>query len=44
MRNADGWMAELVTDEHGTRLLDHHSPLAEVARLYQTSGRWSLGR
>jgi predicted ArsR family transcriptional regulator len=34
MRNADGWMSELVTDEQGTRLLDHHSPLAEVARLY----------
>lgn len=34
MRNADGWMSELVTDDQGTRLLDHHSPLAEVARLY----------
>lgn len=34
MRNADGWMSELVADGQGTRLLDHHSPLAEVARLY----------
>lgn len=34
MRNADGWMSELVVDEQGTRLLDHHSPLAEVGRLY----------
>lgn len=33
-RNADGWMSELAVDEHGIRLLDHHSPLAEVARLY----------
>lgn len=40
MRNADGWMSELVTDEQGTRLLDHHSPLAEVARLYPNA--WEM--
>ena len=34
LRNADGWMSEISVDEYGVRLLDHHSPLADVARLY----------
>lgn len=33
-RNADGWMCEAMDDEEGLRLVDYHSPLAEVARLY----------
>lgn len=34
LRNADGWMCEVIDDAEGLRLVDHHSPLAEVARLY----------
>lgn len=34
LRNTDGWMCEVLDDAEGLRLVDHHSPLAEVARLY----------
>ena len=35
LRNNDGWICECVLDEHGClRLVDHHSPLGEVARLF----------
>jgi predicted ArsR family transcriptional regulator len=34
LRNSDGWMCEVFDDAEGLRLVDHHSPLAEVARLY----------
>lgn len=34
LRNADGWMCDAVHDSQGLRIVDHHSPLAEVARLY----------
>jgi predicted ArsR family transcriptional regulator len=34
LRNTDGWMCEVLDDEAGLRLVDHHSPLAEVSRLY----------
>jgi predicted ArsR family transcriptional regulator len=34
LRNSDGWMCEILDDAGGLRLVDHHSPLAEVARLY----------
>jgi predicted ArsR family transcriptional regulator len=34
LRNADGWMCEVMDDAEGLRLVDHHSPMAEVARLY----------
>jgi predicted ArsR family transcriptional regulator len=34
LRNADGWMCEVFDDAEGLRLVDHHTPLAEVARLY----------
>ncbi len=34
LRNADGWMCEVIDDADGLRLVDHHSPMAEVARLY----------
>jgi hypothetical protein len=34
LRNADGWMCEVLEDAGGLRLVDHHSPLAEVGRLY----------
>lgn len=34
LRNADGWMCEALNDERGLRIVDHHSPLIEVGRLY----------
>ncbi|MFZ4763579.1 MAG: helix-turn-helix transcriptional regulator [Roseimicrobium sp.] len=34
LRNGDGWMCEAVEDTQGLRIVDHHSPMAEVARLY----------
>jgi predicted ArsR family transcriptional regulator len=34
LRNGDGWMCEVIEDAEGLRLVDHHSPLAEIARLY----------
>jgi len=34
VRNSDGWMSEVVEDETGLRIVEHHSPLAEVARIY----------
>lgn len=34
LRNTDGWMCEILDDAEGLRLVDHHSPLADVARLY----------
>jgi len=34
-RNTDGWMSEVLDDApNGLRIVEHHSPLAEVARLY----------
>lgn len=40
LRNADGWMCETLNDEKGLRLVDHHSPLLEVGRLYPSV--WDL--
>ena len=34
LRNADGWMCRAIEDDQGLRIIDHHSPLAEVSRLY----------
>jgi predicted ArsR family transcriptional regulator len=34
LRVADGWMCEVIDDAAGLRIVDHHSPLAEVVRLY----------
>jgi hypothetical protein len=34
LRGNDGWICQCVDDAHGLRLVDHHSPLAEVARLF----------
>ncbi|QIF03656.1 winged helix-turn-helix transcriptional regulator [Roseimicrobium sp. ORNL1] len=34
LRGNDGWICGCVDDAHGLRLVDHHSPLAEVARLF----------
>ncbi len=33
-RIADGWMCEVFSDERGTCIVEHHSPLAEISRLY----------
>jgi predicted ArsR family transcriptional regulator len=34
LRNASGWICECRTTETGSHLLDHHSPLAEVGRMF----------
>ncbi len=34
LRNADGWICEMKDDDQGLRMIDHHSPLAEVANHY----------
>jgi predicted ArsR family transcriptional regulator len=34
VRIAEGWMCELSEDENAFRIVEQHSPLAEVARLY----------
>ena len=34
LRNADGWMCETFNDQKGLRIVDHHSPMVEVGRLY----------
>lgn len=34
LRGSDGWICQCVDDAHGLRLVDHHSPLSEVARLF----------
>jgi len=33
-RTADGWLSEWREDENGQRLVEHHSPLIEVARMF----------
>ncbi|MEY4482867.1 MAG: hypothetical protein RL693_319 [Verrucomicrobiota bacterium] len=33
-RNLDGWMSDFCDDELGVRIVDHHSPLNGVAKLY----------
>lgn len=34
LRKADGWICDVVEDETGLRIIEHHSPLAEVARMF----------
>jgi len=36
LRNADGWICEVRQQDEATCVLDHHSPMTEVARLYPT--------
>lgn len=33
-RNLDGWLSDFCDDEQGLRILDHHSPLNGVAKIY----------
>jgi predicted ArsR family transcriptional regulator len=34
LRKADGWISDVVEDEAGLRIIEHHSPLTEVARMF----------
>lgn len=34
LRSNDGWICQCLDDAGGLRIVDHHSPLAEVARLF----------
>jgi predicted ArsR family transcriptional regulator len=34
LRGSDGWICQCLDDAHGLRIVDHHSPLSEVARMF----------
>ncbi|RBP36605.1 putative ArsR family transcriptional regulator [Roseimicrobium gellanilyticum] len=34
LRGNDGWICQCLDDAHGLRIVDHHSPLGEVARMF----------
>lgn len=37
LRNASGWICEYVSSEENAHILDHHSPLGEVGRMFPST-------